>query len=208
MKKYLIAAALATMVAPTVQAATIAYDTQTSVNLFDSNQTLSLPQFDTAMGNLTGVTFILESGVQGSILESNVVGDDPLGSILSTTTATGVNSQPVSVMAVSQPSQSTGFISTRIQWARGTAFEQANFGPNNFFIGNGTFDFEVSAGNLSSDTSFNFGDISDAEADAGAGVVYTFDEIETPTPIPLPAAAWMLLGALGSLLAFRRYKSA
>lgn len=32
----------------------------------------------------------------------------------------------------------------------------------------------------------------------------------TPPPevIPLPAAAWLLLGALGSLLAFRRYKSA
>ena len=207
MKKYLIAAALATMVAPAVPAATIAYETETSVNLFNSNETLSLPKFDTSSGTLTGVDFILEAGVSGSILSSNVVGDDPIGSILSTTTATGVNGTPVSVQAVSQPGIETGVITSRVSWARGTPIVTSSFGPDSFFIGNGTFDFEVSSGTLSSDTAFNFQDITDKEADAGAAVVYTFDEIETPTPIPLPAAAWMLLAALGSLFAFRRFKS-
>lgn len=74
------------------------------------------------------------------------------------------------------------------------------------FIGTGTIGVDAGAtatSTVSGGGNANFITDFDTDASASATITYTYDE--AVVPIPLPATAFLMLGALGSLLAFRRY---
>ena len=198
-------------------AATVSFSDSIASQPTAWNETLSISQFDTGLGNLTGVTITLTGSVTGDANAESLDGGPAiivleLSSMISASTASLGN------LASVLPLASTTFMATAydgtIDFAPGSGVTNSGLtavdstsatltgGDMAEFIGSGMVDIELAAtgaanasgaGNLITQFS-NF-------ASATLDVTYTYDEIAA---VPLPASGVLLLAALGGIAGARR----
>lgn len=211
MKKYLIAAAVATMIAPAAQALTIV-DSQTRSIGFAPTELDTVFSFDGYTGSETidyvNVTFGGAIDGSGTLLNTGANTQTAEGTTTSEFTFT---SDQVNLGAVPQTTVSGSTGAQEIEAETTETFNVDGSSSGSFQPTGGDISAYLSAFDISLQTltgingsggggNVLFGQSTDAFADIT--VEYGV------TPIPLPAAAWMLLAGLGSLLAFRRYGKA
>jgi len=221
MRKYIIAAAAATMIAPAAHAATMSQTESIGLQETDWNETLSFDQFDPSLGTLTSVVFELFGDVQGSARAENLGGSSIIANLnleaeIEATVGgfSGVvgfvlpaAGQDVELSAYDGESDFGGTSGVVLDDLTGSDTDSRTFtsalAP---FIGTGSVSVDVVA-DASSSAGGGGNIISQFLTNASAEGTITYNYDEPVSAVPLPAAAWMLLASLGSLLAFRRYKT-
>lgn len=222
MRSYFLAAVAAAALAPSANAATISFSDGFGPAVTNWSETLSLSQFDPSLGTLTSVTFELFGTAEG-VANAESLSNGPsnvtlnLGAEVEASLA-GFGSLGQVIPLASQTIALSAFDGNiDFGGTSGVALDdlEADDEVSNVFvsglapfIGTGNLPVIISAsGNSSGSGSGNLITQFFTDAFASATITYDYDEIpdEVP-PIPLPAAAWMLLAALGSLVAVRRYK--
>lgn len=220
MKKYLIAAIAAALVAPAAHAASVSFSDSIAMQNTNWTDSFNLSQFDPSLGTLTSVEFTLSGIVNGTASVQNLEDEavDPTVVLSSQITADLAGNQLAVVIPTgSQEVNLTAFQGTFNVFDGSDAVEnlalsgtdsQTNgfFTNLSAFIGTGTIGVDAGAtatSTVSGGGNANFITDFDTDASASATITYTYDE--AVVPIPLPATAFLMLGALGSLLAFRRY---
>lgn len=210
MKRYLIAAAVAAMVAPGAYAATVD-ETQIETVGFAPTELNATLNFDgyTGSGTVTEVKLGFRGVIDSDITIFNFAG-----------TAQNFSAQTVSEFAYTSPAGSQ-------------TFDVAGATGPQTIAGGGTPSFEVEGDNSSSQTitgsgvapflspftvdlltetfiqiTGGGGQVLGGQSTQGQGVVTVEYFIDDPVvPIPLPASALLMLAALGSFVAFRRFKT-
>lgn len=215
MRKTLMAASVLALVAGSASAATVSYSGSTGiVTNFGS---LSLTQFDSSLGTLTGIKVDWDSEFDARF----VVG---LESASSSGTASAADGFVVSTIAnVFSPA---GTSVPNLSSTAGTAFSvsvppapyqqvvngtdtgMASYGPLASFIGGGTvsYGFSGSASDTSTVSNGLLRGVQDYEYIVNATVTYTYS---TPTSaVPVPAALPLLAAAFGALGVMRLRRKA
>jgi hypothetical protein len=171
-----------------------------------SQQTIQLPQFDPALGTLTGATITVSGSIQ-YVLDIFNTGPGPFSATLLDTLSFG--STPLmtgGTFSGSIPANQTVFTYSPAALSFGPLIE--TFGPNTaqVFAGTGTVSFNLSLPAVTVD-SFSGGTIENVLAFSGAVGTVTADYMFTPAVATVPEPASMaMLGIAFCLLAVRRRK--
>lgn len=214
MKKYLIAATVATMMAPAAHALVIDQSQTLSTGLAstDVNETLNFDGY-TGTGTVSAVQIFLSGVLSGNVIFTNN-GSDVTDIDASATVQFRFSSDNVTFAAPPQFTASdaisdgslAGGDSLNLVPTGALSFDETITGTDiSAYLNPFVIDFQTRSG--ASFFGQNIGISRDTEASGEVTVNYLVDE-DAPTPIPLPAAAWMMLAALGSLFAVRRYSKA
>ncbi|MFV0384415.1 choice-of-anchor E domain-containing protein [Paracoccus sp. (in: a-proteobacteria)] len=223
MKKFVIGAVAGaiTCLAQTASAATVTHTDNVAMEQTGWAYTLSVPQFDTALGTLNSVMVTLVGYVEGSARSENIgsktvdVTLNLEAEITAATTVLGIIAQTLPVVATTHTLSAydgtldwlgTSGVNTGLENASETDVATLTGGDMAEFVGAGLVGMDIVASGFSfSRGSGNMVTQFETAAKADLTVVYDY----TPASvIPLPASAPLLLGGLFLLGRARRRKAA
>ncbi len=212
MRKTLMAASVLALVAGSASAATVSYSGSTGV--VSTLGTVTLQQFDSSLGTLTGIQIDWDSGFSARFVAAQetpssagtVSGAD--GFVVSTiinisspagTSVPNLSSTAGSAFAASVPP-------TYQQIVSGGDSDVRNYGPLASFIGVGTvsYNFFGSSSDTSSASNGILRGVQDYLYIVNADVTYTY----SPSTVPVPAALPLLATAFGALGVMRLRRKA
>lgn len=221
MIKKLVCVAGASLLAVAAQAATVSYTDTTTLSPTSWSKSLTLQQFDSALGTLTGVSFAY-SGLISSIFKLENL-DAQAANVTAQVAGNIAFSGPINktLNASGSANKSLGAFDGNIDFGgisgaivgpvTGAANDVYNLlGSFASYIGLGTYSIGVNAaGNSSASGSSSLLAQINTEAGASVTVTYTYDAKAPPTnPVPEPATLALAGFALaGAGLARRRRKN-